>query len=245
VEQTKKNLEQLTDDERRQYDQLTKTMFFHVQYQKFTGRSYLVNYLRDPPKHFMWRADYFGQEHWVTTKETQFETVPPADELDPILTRNDKRAFKENDPRIMQEHRVPDQDFMNMTLKVLSVAPRVFEIENFLSQAEVNHILELAGGIELSESTTGDVGSNKQISPKEEKRSKTRTSSNSWVQRERSPIIDAIYRRSADLIRVDEALLRRRGPNEHPDNPNKKTVSESLQLVHYDPAQEVNAIDLQ
>jgi prolyl 4-hydroxylase len=126
------------------------------------------------------------------------------------------------------------------------VAPRVFEIENFLSQAEVNHILELAGGIELSESTTGDVGTkSKPISPEEDKRSKTRTSKNSWVQREQSPIIDAIYRRSADLIRIDEALLRRRSHNEHPDWPTKKTVSESLQLVHYDPTQEVNAIDLQ
>lgn len=119
---------------------------------------------------------------------------------------------------------------------------RVFEISNFLSQAEVDHIIELAGGIELGESSTGDVGTNKgkkDISKEEEKGRKTRTSFNSWLPREVSPIIDAIYRRSADLLRMDEALLRHRGPNEVPDMPTKKATSESLQLVHYGPTQEV------
>jgi hypothetical protein len=240
--QTEKNLKVLTSDERKEYDTWRKTLLFSDQYRNFTGRSYLSNYLRDPPGHFMYRADYFGQEHWVTTKETHFETIPPLVEMDPIMVRGEKRKLKDSDPRIMQEFRVKDQQVMNMTLKVLSCAPRVFEIKNFLSEAEVNHIVELASGIDLKESTTGDVGSNrdgtKQVD-KKENNLKTRTSQNSWVPREQSPIIDAIYRRSADLIRIDESLMRHRGKTEYPNMPSTMPVCEALQLVHYGPKQEV------
>ena len=241
-QQTEKNLQVLNGNERKQYDTWRKTVLFSEQYQNFTGRTYLSNYLRDPPQHFMWRADYFGQEHWVTTKETHFDTLPPKSEAGPVMARGAKRALKDSDPRILQEYRVRNQPVMNMTLKVLSVAPRVFEIEDFLSQTEVDHILDLAGGIKLSESTTGDIGSNrnaKSVSPDEKRRQKTRTSFNSWVARENSLIVDAIYRRSADLMRIDEALLRGRGENEYPEMPTRRTVSESLQLVHYGLTQEV------
>lgn len=60
---------------------------------------------------------------------------------------------------------------------------------------------------------------------------------NSWLPRDTSPILDAIYRRAADLMRIDEALLRRRGEDEFPDWPTKQSIAESLQLVHYDPGQ--------
>jgi prolyl 4-hydroxylase len=249
--QTEKNLQKhLNKDERAQYDLWTKTLKFHEQYLNFTGRSYLANYgvagPRKAPSHFMWRADYFGQQHWVTTKELHFARLPPTDELGPILVNNEvDRILKEEDSRLLAEYRVAsDEPYMNMTLTVLSTAPRVFEIQNFLSPVEVAHILDLAGGIELSESTTGDVGTNanaKKISVEEEKRRKTRTSFNSWVARERSPIIDAIYRRSADLARVDESLLRHRTATEHPELPSKKPCAESLQLVHYGPTQEYTA----
>ena len=111
----------------------------------------------------MWRADYFGQEHWVTTKETHFERLPPSEELGEITAMGSERILKEIDPRFLQDYRVKDVDGqpvknMNMTLKVLSCAPRVFEIRNFLSEQEVNHILHLTDHIKLSESTTGDVG---------------------------------------------------------------------------------------
>ena len=238
---TKKNLKALTKAERKQYDQWRKTLSFSEQYRNFTGRTYLANYLRERPTHPMWRADYFGQEHWVTTKETHFESVPPNDLLGPVKERGTSRVLKEDDPRILSEYRVKDQPYLNMTLKVISCAPRAFEIKNFLSKAEVDHILNIAGGIELHDSTTGDVGEKgRRASP--EKKTKTRTSKNSWVAREESPIIDAIYRRSADLLRIDEAKFRFRSPNEFPEMLSPKTIAESLQLVHYDKTQEVCAI---
>merc|ERR1719343_464175 len=252
-EQTEKNLqENLNKDERRKYEKWKKTLLYNEQYKAFTGRSYLANYgdhgPRSPPGHYMWRADYFGQEHWVTTRETHFVNLPPNSELGRISKKGSERILKESDPRHLQEYRAKHEitnaplEFMNMTLKVLSCAPRVFEIRNFMSREEVDHILELAGAITLSESTTGDVGSNRQTKEKSTaKETKTRTSRNSWVERERSPIIDTIYRRAADLARIDEALLRRRSPEEAPHLKTKKSVAETLQLVHYDKTQEYTA----
>jgi hypothetical protein len=178
---------------------------------------------------------------WVTTKETHFSEVPPAELLEPILEHSENRILKDSDPRILSEYRVKDQPVMNMTLRALSCAPRVFEIENFLSAAEIDHIIELSAQTDLAESTTGDVGSTsdgRNDKVKSEKATKTRTSLNSWVPRERSPVLDAIYRRSADLLRMDESLLRYRGRDEHPELPTKKATCESLQLVHYSESQE-------
>jgi len=255
-EQTEMNLQEHLDErERSQYDKWKKTLLYNEQYKEFTGRSYLANFgdngPRAPPLHYMWRADYFGQEHWVTTRETHFVSLPPTSELGKVKQNGSARILKESDPRHFQEYREKDDvtqeplEFMNMTLKALSCAPRVFEIKNFLSPKEVDHILHLAGGISLAESTTGDVGSNsrggKKVNERVERKTKVRTSRNSWVERERSPIIDAIYRRAADLARIDEALLRSRSADEMPELPSTRSLSETLQLVHYDKAQEYTA----
>jgi prolyl 4-hydroxylase len=71
----------------------------------------------------------------------------------------------------------------------------------------------------------------------------TRTSSNTWVRRSQSAVIDTIYRRAADLMRIDEALMRPRAENEEfsipPDRPSiNHSIAEDLQLVHYAPGQE-------
>ena len=232
--QTEKNLSVLSDEERTKYDSWRKTLLFNEQYKAFTGRTYLANYLRSPPSHFMWRADYFGQEHWVTTRETRFIKPVPDDELEPILANNPKsRVLSEP---LLSDYREPGT--MNMTLRVLSCAPRAFEIPNFLSQTEVDHILKMAAGIDLKLSTTGDLDGKEK--PKADTR-KTRTSFNSWVPRENSPILDAIYRRAADLMRIDESLFRYRAKDEYPGLGTRKSIAESLQLVHYGLTQEYTA----
>ena len=113
----------------------------------------------------------------------------------------------------------------------------MFEIEDFLSDVEVDHILELGKVMDLGESSTGQGGD--KIS-----KSDSRTSRNTWVDRETSPIIDAIYRRAADLLRIDEAEFRWR--HEEEDHISRKlstrhTIAESLQLVHYDVRQQYTA----
>ena len=234
--QTERNLQSLTDSERDKWNRWKKTLSFHEQYLNFTGRSYLANYLREPPMHFMWRADYFDQIHWITTPETHFVQTPPEALLSPI-TQYGKQYRKlhesKNEKVLLAEYR-EQHSLLNMTLKVLSCQPRVFEIQNFLSPAEVQHILDLAQKENLALSTTGDGRPVKDTT-------KTRTSYNSWVERERSPIIDVIYRRSADLLRIDEALLRFRPDGERPDVYDSSPFAERLQLVHYDYKQEYTA----
>ena len=233
---TEENLKELTHIEREKYDTWRKTLLFNEFYRNATGRTYLSNYLRSPPMHHMWRADYFGQEHWVTTKETHFVEMPPAEALGGITQRGADRVLKDEDPRLLAQYRDPSVQIMNMTLKAISCAPRAFEISNFLSQVEVDHIMEVAGAANLQLSTTGDgAGSEKEDSRR------TRTSFNSWVPREKSPIMDAIYRRAADLQLVDESLMRLRDPDERPDVTSTRSLAEHLQLVHYEVGQEYTA----
>ena len=113
------------------------------------------------------------------TKETHFKAVPPKDKLKQIDMISD-RVLKDNDPRLLSEYRI-DGTEMNMTLKVMSCAPRAFEIENFLSDAEVDHILDLANASDMKLSTTATAD---EVSQAEKKKSSTRTSFNTWVSRE-------------------------------------------------------------
>mmetsp|Transcript_12899 Transcript_12899/g.24498 ORF Transcript_12899/g.24498 Transcript_12899/m.24498 type:complete len:498 (-) Transcript_12899:63-1556(-) len=224
-----------TDKHKKMYTSWRKTMLFNDQYLVKTGRSYLANYLRNPPTHFMWPADYFGQEHWITSLETHFTSLPPQEKLTKITTHGKKRRLRDDQPRILSEYRDTSQPIINMTLRVVSVAPRVLEIPNFLSSSEVEHVLDLAHRKKMALSTTGD------STGEETTQLKTRTSKNTWVAREESPIIDAIYRRAADLERIDEALLRHRDADERPDVPGRKPVCEQLQLVHYGLTEEYTA----
>lgn len=221
-------LEQLTPDQRRQYEHLRTTLEFSRQYEAFTGRPYLADYLRNPPNQFLWPAEYFGQQHWVETYETHFTKMPSQSYLSAMQAGQRNLA--------LEEYRAPSK--LNMTLTVLSVAPRIFEIQNFLSPIEIQHILEIAGATELSRSTVGNVEKDSLGAQKREVQSNTRTSTNSWVERTRSPLIDAVYRRAANLMQMDEALLRDRGEDEVEHYGSRRSIAEDLQLVHYNPGQE-------
>jgi hypothetical protein len=101
--QTEINLQVLSKEERSKYNKWRQTLLFNEQYKNVTGRSYLANYLRAPPMHYMWRADYFGQTHWVTTKETHFVELPPADVLDALEVISPNRVLSEDQPRLLSE----------------------------------------------------------------------------------------------------------------------------------------------
>ena len=219
----------LSKQEQVLYWKWRKTLRFDVFYRRFTGRSYLATFPRKPPMHFMWPAQHFQQQHWVTTQETHFVTALP--EFLETTVVLEKRG--DDEPVALKEYRTYEP-LLNMTLTVLSCEPRVFEILGFLSPAEVEHVLEIAQVLTLKESTLGD----------EQSKSKaTRTSRNTWVRRSQSAIIDAIYRRASDLMRIDEALMRTRADHEKivipQDRPSvNRSIAEDLQLVHYAPGQE-------
>lgn len=208
---------------------------FGEEYRRITGRDYLGLWpSRKRPSHKMWTADYFGQEHWVETRETHITSLPTDEaELKPIAPMSDRYG-----KRALEGHRDPGT--LNMTMTVLSCAPRAFEIKNFLSDVEIDHILYLATGMSLGKSSTssgtgGGKGSyDDSVS--------VRTSKNTWVPREKSPVVDIIYRRAADLMMIDESLMRQRDARNATANKatfgSSTSISEHLQLVHYDPGQQ-------
>ena len=110
---------------------------------------------------------------------------------------------------------------VKLDLEVVSLTPRVFIIENFLSDAEATEIIRLAKPT-LHHSSVGDVTAGAFESD-------TRTSVNSWIPREKTPLIDSIYRRAADLVQIDEKLLYR------------THNGEDMQVVHYEKGQHYDA----
>ena len=128
-------LDALSDAERQLYDHLLFDRAFAGYYKNFTGGSeWLGLYPTEPPRHWMWRADYFGQVHTIVTTETQFIQLPPEDDLT-ALSLQEMKAHVSSDARF-QPYRQPGN--MTITIKAISCAPRIFEIENFLSDVEVD-----------------------------------------------------------------------------------------------------------
>ena len=226
------SLESLNDDQKSQYEAHVVNMKFGEAYKEFTGGSeWLAMYPKSPPSHHIWGTDYFGQEHTVKTRETHFKQLPPSQELKALTSESMRR----NDPMAIpfKEYRT-NETFMDVTLKVVSCEPRIFEIPHLISDIEAEHLLDLSMGKGLHRSTTGDL----RRGSKHSDVSSTRTSTNAWISRYSSPIVDAIYRRVADVLLIDEALLRFRMADEKPETPTKQSLSEDLQLVHYDVGEE-------
>jgi len=230
------SINDLNPSQRELYDVLIKDMAFSKVYKEFTGRDYLSRYPRRTPSHYMYPADYIGQIHTVETKETYYVNLPTDEEMKLSIGLG---KLPVGQSRMLTEYRQPDQETLNLTLRVLSCAPRVYMIDDFLSDVEVDHFLQLATGMKLSRSTTSGNFADEKV----EKNgvADTRTSENSWVYRHASPIIDSIYRRAADLLHIDEALMRPRTAEEFPGMPSKHSIAEALQLVRYTEGQEYTA----
>jgi prolyl 4-hydroxylase len=101
-----------------------------------------------------------------------------------------------------------------MVLEVASVTPRVLLIPSFLSDFECEEIINLARPNTLA-SKVGDPNAGGATV------SSTRTSKNSWIPRSKNAITETLTLRAADLMKIDEKLLR------------SDILSEDLQVVHY------------
>jgi prolyl 4-hydroxylase len=237
---TQYQLGRLTKEQRRKYDMHKLNSIFGRGYQVSTGRPWYGMFPRPPPAYHMWQADYFGQNHTVVTSHSHYQAIPPK-KLLPFLN-SDTMASRELAQHVPMYQREGD---MTLNLTVMSCRPRVFEIQNFLSEAEVDHLLQIGqeeGRLQKSTvSATGDVTG-------AENQKNTRSSSNAWIYREQSPIVDTIYRRAADLLMVDESLLRdhwtdedsgQEAPLRSKEDGELKLHqewsgrAEALQLVHY------------
>lgn len=223
----KPDLDTLSADHRAKYQAQLANLDYARDYLVTTKRQWLAMFPRPPPKHFMWSADYFFKEHYVETRETHFLKMPSQAELARIHSFEGEYGRANHlEPRPLSVHREPGT--RTMTLRTISCSPRVFEIDHFLSDVEVEHILSRATSMKRS-TTVGDSDMSDEFDAADD----TRTSINTWVNRHDSPIVDAIYRRAADLMRIDESSFRfsRHGDEFY-------SAAESLQLVHYDVGQE-------
>jgi len=223
--------EELSNAQKHLYNLARLNYNYEMDYFGTTKRPWLSAFPRPPPMHFMWKSDYFSQIHTIQSKETHFTSLPKKSSLK-RLTYGDYYSKKKHQP-YFPEHRNDVDAGMNMTLKVLSCRPRVFEIKNFLSEVEADHIIDLSTNnpsVKMEKSTT--LGHNDASSPQED----IRNSSNAWVYRELDPIIDAVYRRASDLLRIDESLLRHRSAHERTELQTDHSIAEALQLLKYSPS---------
>ena len=167
-----------------------------------TQRTWLAQFPRPPPVHHIWDARAIGQTHTITSDASHY------------ISTNERLKSP-------------------LTLKLIasSVAPRVFEIDNFLSVFECQVLMNLANLQGLRPSTVAS-GSKKDSADM-----KTCSSTNAWIARDTSDIIDTIYRRAADVFNIDDSLLRHRSSHHH-DQASQASIAESLQIVHYSKKQE-------
>lgn len=117
------------------------------------------------------------------------------------------------------------------TLEVVSVTPRVFRIRNFLSSAECDALVGIAirSGLKGSTVYTGGLA-------KQQRDLTTRSSSNTWLARGTAVIIDDIYRRAAQVLKIDESVLQ--APVENDAHAHHHPIAESLQVVRYQKGEE-------
>ena len=217
-------LAKLTMAEMKMYTMQKLNMAYGQEYLVKTQRSWLSMFPRPLGMHYMWEADYFGQEYVVKTEQSHFVSVPKGKEVWRRLDYADyDNMVEESDSKgkavlNLAEHR--NEGALELKLRVISVAPRVFEIDNFLSNVEVEHLLEMA-----TKYNSTDVRNRKQR--------KGDATTNAWIRREMSPIIDAIYHRSADLMKIDESLLRHRNEHEHTELNTHHSIAEAMHISQY------------
>ncbi len=204
--------------------------------------------LEDVSNH-MWPADFIGQVHPFDTNHLYFTDLPQ--ELQ-RLTKQDYLPDMESQRRSAMEQFQsaslkggPGSDnnkTMSLNVKVVSCAPRVLEAKKFLSPVEVQHLINLASGLtgdvpmeqsRVSASTSSSRG--KRI--RGDTMAEVRSSKGGWIHREQDVVVDTIFRRVADLLNIDEHLMRDHYPLEGDEElpPTHDRVVEAMQLLRYDP----------
>ena len=173
---------------------------------------------RPPPNLYMWDANKIGEIHNITTKYRHLNCVPPLDP--PSEEAFDACLEDEKDSKAPTTN--SSFSDLKLQLRVVTKEPRIFEIDNFLSEAESEHIIRLAAPyVSRSQVGCAELG--------DASFSVVRTSRNSWISRESSAVTEHIWKRAADLLRIDEARL------------TSTKNAEDLQVVHYIAGQKYDA----
>lgn len=175
---------------------------FMRQYHERLGYPWLSKYGRPAPVLNMWPADYLGQTHSIQSNHGRWICDDPSD------------VAKCGPPA--------DSDPVTYNLTVISHAPsgpRVFVIPDLMSEAECDHIRRLGPDV-VHESRVGQGSGGF--------KSSSRTSSTGWLGRNKSPILDAVHSRFADVLGLADADVSMSG------------VAEQLQVVRYRTSEQYN-----
>jgi len=106
---------------------------------------------------------------------------------------------------------------IQLTLKVISVKPRVFYIAGLLVPNEIDHIISLSKD-KVHRSAVGNAKHGGFLT-------QTRTSKTAWITRHESPTMEKIFSRFSRVLNISDDRL------QHDRN------AENLQVVHYGPGQ--------
>ena len=209
----------------------------------------------------MWQADFMGQTHTVETSSLYYNILPKT--LDRLMKYDYTPNVEKKRLLEMKEYQSStlksgssskssskDTTTMSLTLKVLSCSPRVLEAKKFLSPVEVQHLIDLASGVKgdvvMEQSTVSGSNVNKKV--RGGSKADARSSTGGWVHREQDVIVDTIFRRIADLLNIDEQLMRDIDQpisnNEGEDDqwlPTHNRIVEAMQLLRYEPGEEYSA----
>jgi prolyl 4-hydroxylase len=101
---------------------------------------------------------------------------------------------------------------LSLDLEVVYLTPKVIAIPKFLSAFEADAIVNMSKS-QVKASTVGDTDQAREDS--------TRTSRNTWISRNKSPLTETLFRRAADVLNVDQSLL------------HTNSNVEDIQVVHY------------
>lgn len=167
------------------YKEAVEELKFRTDYYEKHNTPWLSHYPPVKPALSFWPADFVGQEHKLRSFVGYFN-----------------------------EDGTQSPEPVELKIKVVSVQPRVVVIENLLSPAEIEHILNLGKGV-VRRSSVG--------SSSEGFQSDTRTSDNGWISRKRSNLLNTVYDRFADVLNMTDAQASE-GPNGN---------IEQLQFVRY------------
>ena len=220
-----------------------KELRFMKEYRDRTGLHWRHYYGPDgpraPPELFMWPAKEIGQVHRVTSREGKWrddcdpdrgdavEQDSPAvggslwsmlDSIWPSSSKGDEAIAKKQKGATPKATVCQDTQPVNLTLEVVSLQPRVYIIENFLSHYEADRLIELSKD-KLGISTVGnDDGGGARTDA-------TRTSMNTWLGRKTSRETESLFLRAADLLNLDEKIM------------HNHRNAEDMQVVHYENGQ--------
>ena len=187
------------------YQKLKEKQVFFEDYFQRTGNSWISSYNRPPPVLFMYNkdeVDAIGTVYNIKSSHGFWTCMP-----DQSLSLNDQKAACQSTEDI------------SVSVEVISVKPKMFVIEDIISEAEGEMVKQLATP-KLHRSGTGQASDANHDD-------ETRTSKTAWIGHTAHPIIDTIFKRTADILQIDEDVLKRN--------------AEQMQTVFYETGQEYKA----